>query len=352
MTMFHFTPSQARAAIIDCMEVGLVPLITSSPGLGKSSVVAQITADCNLFLIDVRLSTHTPEDLTGLPMKDGTGKGAKSKFLPFDTFPIEGDPIPAGYSGWVILFDEFNSASKSVQAAAYKIVLDRMVGQHKLHQDCYMVCAGNLATDRAIVNSLSTAMQSRLIHIEMIADIRDFNAHAIKAGFDPRILGFLAFQPTKLHSFKPDHQDRTFACSRTWEFASRLIKGKTFEQIKLPLLAGTLSDGIAQEFYAFLGVYGKLPSYAAVCANPEREEIFYDPGTRYAMVTMMQDHFTEESFEDAVKYVRRMPPEFQVVYFRGLEARHPGIRRNKTYKEQTLHLMTFLNTTDDEDIAA
>ena len=351
MTMFQFTPSQARAAIIDCMEVGLVPLVTSSPGLGKSSVVAQIMTDCNLFLIDVRLSTHTPEDLTGLPMKDGTGKSAKSKFLPFDTFPIEGDPIPAGYSGWCILFDEFNSASKSVQAAAYKIVLDRMVGQHKLHQDCYMVCAGNLATDRAIVNSLSTAMQSRLIHIEMIADIRDFNAHAIKAGFDPRVLGFLAFQPTKLHSFKPDHQDRTFACPRTWEFASRLIKGKTFEQIKLPLLAGTLSDGIAVEFHTFIQEYDNLPSYSAIETSPLAVPVPTKPSTLYALVTMMLDHFKKDTFEDVTKYIRRIQPEFQVIYFRGLVQRHPALRRDQTYINGSLHLVKFLNDAEEAEAA-
>lgn len=352
MTMFNLKPREVRAAVISCMEAGLVPFITSSPGLGKSSIVAQIAKDYDLELIDLRLSQCAPEDLMGLPMKEGQGLSARATFVPFSTFPLEGDEIPTGKDGWILLLDEFNSASKSVQAAAYKVVLDRMVGQAKLHPNCFVVTAGNLMTDRAITTQLSTAMQSRLVHLEMSADHQDFMDYAMKAGFDHRILGFLEFQPSKLHSFKPDHQDKTFACPRTWEFASRLIKGKEFEQIRLPLLAGTLSDGVAVEFHAFMEEYGKLPSYRAICANPDTTPVPSEPSTRYALVTMMLDKFTNDTFADAVKYVRRISPEFQVIYFRGVERRNPKIRREKVFQDNILHLTEFLSDVDLTAVAA
>ena len=50
--------------------------------------------------------------------------------------------------------DEFNSALPSVQAACYKLVLDRMVGQHHLHKKCFIVACGNKETDNAIVDIL------------------------------------------------------------------------------------------------------------------------------------------------------------------------------------------------------
>lgn len=352
MTMFKLKPREVRTAVISCMEAGLVPFISSSPGLGKSSIVAQIAKDYNLELIDLRLSQCAPEDLLGLPMKEGTGLGARSTFVPFSTFPLQGDPLPEGKDGWILFLDEANAASKSVQSAAYKLVLDRMVGQAKLHDNCFMAMAGNLMTDRAITTQLSTAMQSRLVHLEMIADHKDFMDHAQKAGFDYRILGFLEFQPGKLHSFKPDHQDRTFACPRTWEFASRLIKGKEFSQINLPLLAGTLSDGVAVELHTFMQEYDKLPSYSAICKDPETLAVPHEPSTRYALVTMMLERFTEETFHDAVKYARRISPEFQVIYFRGVEKRCPTIRRQKTYQDNILHLVKFLSDTSDDMEAA
>lgn len=344
-SMFQMTPTEIRENVIACMEVGLVPFVTSSPGLGKSAIVAQIAKDFKLQLIDLRLSQCAPEDLMGLPMRADNGR---ARFVPFDMFPIEGDPLPDGKSGWLLFLDEFNSAKTAVQAAAYKLILDHMVGQLKLHPDVFCVAAGNLATDRAIVNQMSTAMQSRLVHLEMASSHKDFMAHAVKAGYDHRILGFLEFQPSKLHTFKPDHSDKTFACPRTWEFASRLIKDKPVHSISTGLLAGTISQGVAVELMTFLKEYENLPSYRAICEDPAKVQIPDSSGTRYAIVTMLISKFEKESFEQVVKYMRRMPPEIQVIFMRNIVRLDPKMRRDKVYIANSNHLVRFLNDDDDD----
>ena len=52
---------------------------------------------------------------TGLPhfTKDG-----KAEFMPFNIFPLENTPLPKDKDGWLLFLDEFNSATKMVQAAA------------------------------------------------------------------------------------------------------------------------------------------------------------------------------------------------------------------------------------------
>ncbi|MFR7882339.1 MAG: hypothetical protein ACLU5J_13335 [Christensenellales bacterium] len=90
----------------------------------KSSVDKQIAKEYNLKLIDLRLSCD-PTDLTGLPHFEGR----KATFSPFDIFPTEYAPIPENKEGWLLFLDEFNSANKAVQAASYKLILDRMVGK-------------------------------------------------------------------------------------------------------------------------------------------------------------------------------------------------------------------------------
>ena len=74
-----------------------------------------------------------------------------------------GQRQPTYYAGWLLFLDEFNSASVAVQAASYKIVLDRMVGKGHLHKNVAVVCAGNLESDGAIVEQMSTPLQSRLV---------------------------------------------------------------------------------------------------------------------------------------------------------------------------------------------
>jgi len=346
MAMYTMTPKETRASIIECMEAGLVPMVTSSPGTSKSSLVKQITGDFNLELIDLRLSQSTPEDLMGLPMRNTNGK---AEFVPFAMFPTVGDPLPAGKEGWVLFLDEFNSASKMVQAAAYKLILDRMVGQSHLHPNVFIVCAGNLMTDRAIVTQTSTAMQSRLVHIEMVVSHKDFMKHATKEDFDFRIRGFLEFSPTSLHVFKPDHQDKTFACPRTWEFASKLCKGKPFNQINLKLLAGAISEGMATSLYTFMEEYEKIPTMAAILAAPEVINIPPELSTRFAIISMMIDRFKESEFTKLVTFIKRFTPEFQVIYYRGVVRQHPKFRRNPDYIKASHNVLKYLNDEEDDD---
>lgn len=350
MTHFQLKPSEVRSAVIDCMEVGLVPMVTSSPGIGKSDIIRQIAQDFNFEMIDIRLSQCAPEDLMGLPMRKGEGDEMRASFVPFEMFPTRGDPLPKGKNGWIVFFDEANTASKAVQAAAYKIILDRMIGQAHLHDDALVVCAGNLSTDRAIVNQMSTALQSRLIHIEMTPDHKDFMDYAVANDFDPRILGFLEFQPSKLHHFKPDHNDRTFACPRTWSFASRLIKGKPFEKISLPLLAGTISDGIAVELHTFIKEYANLPSYETIIQSPETTPVPSSSSTCYALVTMMFNRLTRNTFPEAAIYSKRLSPEFQVIYFKGVLRKDPSIRDYPAFRQVSLDIIKYLSEDDNSSV--
>lgn len=47
----------------ECMNVNLVPMISGSPGLGKSAMGHQLAKKYGLELIDERLSTYEPVDL-------------------------------------------------------------------------------------------------------------------------------------------------------------------------------------------------------------------------------------------------------------------------------------------------
>lgn len=352
MTMMTMTPKEVRKGMIECFEAGLAPFVTSSPGLGKSALVRQLAKEFKLELIDIRLSQCAPEDLMGLPMRKGEGDQMRSAFAPFEMFPIEGDEIPAGKNGWLLFLDEANSATKMVQAAAYRLVLDREVGQSKLHENVFVALAGNLSTDRAIVTSLSTAMQSRLIHMEMEISLEDFMDHAVKAKYDPRVLAFLEFQPGKLHDFKPDHTDRTFPCPRTWEFVSRLIQGKGTNQISQKLLGGTIGEGTAVEFCNYIKVFDQLPSFSKILSDPENETLPTDAGMLYATIMSLLDKFDRKNFPEIGKYVKRMDPEFQIVFFRGVVRRDPKMKKDKDFTDLRKDLVNFLHGDDDMQAAA
>ena len=295
---------EATALLVDCLKARLVPMLTGSPGIGKSSIVYDIAKQYSLDVIDVRLSQCDPTDLLGFPKVEGN----KASYAPMNTFPLESDPLPKGKEGWLLFLDEFNSAPMAVQAAAYKLVLDRMVGLHKLHPNVVIMCAGNLQTDNAIVNRLSTAMQSRLIHMELGVDYRAWMDWAHQNDIDYRITSYIEFKPDSLYRFSPEHNDKTFACPRTWEFTSRLIKGwKTIEHSKLALLAGTISEGVAREFIGFIKVFDELPKIRDIIEKPTVIPVPNEPSVKYAIAGSISAHMDEDNAENLMKYVMRLP---------------------------------------------
>lgn len=305
--------SQAIRMISAYIEARLVPMLVGSPGCGKSQIVHQIAEKYNLKLIDIRLSQCDPCDLMGFPHIEGQ----KADYLPMKIFPIEGDPIPDGYSGWLLFFDEFNGGALAVQKAAYKIVLDHMIGTHNIHKNVAMVCAGNLDTDNAAVEVMSTALQSRLCHLELQVDTQEWLSWASENKIDYRITGYMGFKPGNVYTFKPDHSDDTYACPRTWEFANRLMKTMPLDNDDmLPLMAGTLSEGVAREFLAYCKIDDELPKIAQIVAAPETIKVPDEPSVLYAMAGSIGHNATADNLGQLMKYVVRLPKEFQVVCLR------------------------------------
>ena len=346
--IYRCKPRQARRFIVDCIQAGLVPSLISSPGVGKSTICRSIAKDFRLKLIDHRLSTSEPTDMTGLPRFMPNGR---ARFAPFeDLFPLEGDPIPEGFDGWMLFLDEANAAPRGVQAACYKIVLDRMIGQFRLHPNVVMVMAGNLATDRAIVNPLSTAMQSRLIHIEMEVDFEQWLEDvALRENYDPRIIAFLSQFPSKLMDFRPDHHERTFCCPRTWEFVQRLVtepgtnKPRPVDDEMAILLTGAVTSGVAMEFVEFTKVYADMISTAQIRKDPLKCPLPKNTSLKWAVIMHMMEKLDAKSFEDLAIYADRFDLPFQILFYRSALVRQPGLREHPEFGKHAQKIIKYLS---------
>lgn len=342
--LYKCNPREAKEAIIDCVEAGLVCNVTSSPGAGKSSIFAQVAKEFDLELIDHRLSTSSPVDLSGLPDFIGDGELRRATFSPFDVFPTEHRKIPKGKNGWLLFLDEANAAPKSVQAASYKLILDKMVGQHRLHPNTAIGCAGNLTTDRAITNPMSTAMQSRMVNIEMEVDFQVWLEDvALKQGYDPKIIAYLSYMPNKLMDFRPDNTEKNFCCPRTWEFMNKLVKGKEVEDRKIKTYAGAITSGVAVEFLTFTKVFQHMPTIKQILSDPKNTPVPQDQPTRWAVVCHVMEMVTEENFEDVTDYVNRMPSDFRVLFFRSTLRRQPKLRHHPIFARAMSDLSRYFN---------
>lgn len=335
---------QAVSMVEKLLHVKKVPMIHGSPGCGKSAIAHIVAAKHKLKMIDVRLSQREPSDLLGLPNFYMDGARQRARHVPMETFPLEGDPLPMMldengegifsldddgkkvyqyYNGWLLFLDEINSSARETQAAAYQITLDRMVGQEKLHPRVKVMCAGNLETDGAIVEPMSTALQSRLCHLELVSDVEDWCKFATEKKFDYRVVSFIQFKPSALFDFKADHADRTFSAPRTLEFVSdyMLAYPNMEDEDALPIIAGMIGTGQASELVNFCRIFGKLPTINDICIAPEQIAIPRDPSIVFATVGMIAHFMTPKNATELVTYIRRLPMDMQVVCGRLVLAR-------------------------------
>jgi len=321
--------TEARPLIIDCIKAGLVPYLKGSPGIGKSALMHSIADEFELKQIDMRVSQNDPTDFNGFPQINK--ENGKATYAPFDTFPLEADEIPAGYDGWFLFMDEINGGERATQKACYKVTLDKMAGQKKLHSKVAMAAAGNLDTDGALTEELSSALQSRLQHFTLVSDYKAWLENfAFKNDIHPVITSFIQYKPEAINTFDPNTLgiEDTFACERTWHNLDKLVKVCGIESDRVLALANSaVGEGIAREFYGFSQIYKGLITVPQIIDNPMKIEVPTDPSTLYALSGSISSHADENNLSKLQPFIKRMPKTFQLLMLQEIA------RRTKTLHE-------------------
>lgn len=211
------------------------------PGIGKSAL-AQLLADrFQLELIDIRLGQIDPVDLNGFVHKDEvTGT---FDYLPWARFPLEKSPPPAGKKGWLIMFDEANTAPRQNLAAAYKIFLDRMVGSHKLHANCRLMMGGNLVGE-GLAGALPSPLVSRMAHIVMTPELTP----TVRQILGPSIATFLSNYPKFIYQ-DTNEANTPFPTLRTWEMVNKYQQANGMAD--LDALVGIVGTAAAVSYLSF-----------------------------------------------------------------------------------------------------
>jgi hypothetical protein len=160
---------------------------------------------------------------------------------------------------------------------------------------------------------MGTAMQSRLVHLEIRADFPSWILWANSNDVDHRVKSFLTFKKDLLHKFDPNHNDVTFPCPRTWEFVSDIIKPwKKVVMPKLPVLTGTVGDAAGREFYAYTQIFDKIPMFEEIVANPTKVQFGDDPSMQYALVGLVSSRVTPGNADAVIEFIKRLAIDFQV----------------------------------------
>lgn len=324
-----------------CVDRRRPAFIWGPPGVGKSDVVAQLAESKSMQLRDIRLNLLDPVDLKGFPVPNHETK--QMSWYPPDFLPpmfvrkeqkvrgkIETALVPNDSRG-ILFLDELVAADRAVQAAAYQLMLNFRIGDYVLPEGWSIVAAGNRAGDRSVVHSMPAALANRLVHFDFDVNLDDFSTWAVAHGIKSEVLAFLRFRSNLLHSFDPKTNPRAFPSPRSWMFVNDLIgQGMTNDE-EFETVKGTVGEGAASEFAAFIRIARDLPTVDEVLFNPKKAPVPESPSALYAMATSLAERASRDNYERLMEYINRVPTEFQVVFTRDAVKRCDDVSKTAAF---------------------
>ncbi len=286
-------------------------MLWGPPGVGKSQGVWQAAAVIeqetgkNAVITDVRLQLFNPVDLRGIPTANE--ERTLSVWLKPKIFQMDESEDTVN----LLFLDELSAAPQSVQAAAYQITLDRMVGEHRLPENCIVIAAGNRVTDRSVAYNMPKALANRLCHLEIQAEPSAWHDWAVEQGLHRFVVGYLEYNPAALIRFEPSGTELAFPTPRSWEMVSRILTTVSEDMDAVfPLVVGCIGANAARSLRTWSRLYRQLPSPEEIFAGtsavkPRAEEL--RTALRSALAEYAKKHPDPEGLSRSVDHACTLP---------------------------------------------
>lgn len=293
-------------------------MLWGAPGVGKSQAIRQLGKKIEretgkkCRITDARLLLFNPIDLRGIPTAN------QEKTLAVWLKPKIFDMDPSDEIVNILFLDEISAAPQSVQAAAYQITLDRVIGEHPLPENCIVIAAGNRVTDKSVAFKMPRALANRLCHLEIESNFESWKAWAIRSGVSAKVIGFLSFRNDMLIENESLTDSLAFPTPRSWEAVSNLLMLTGGNQDKIfSMIAGLVGSGVATEFCSWCRVYNSLPKIEDIF-NGRCSTFPKETDTLYALVSSMTIYAREhrwdlDKIENSIKYAMNLPSDFSFV---------------------------------------
>lgn len=337
--------------------------ILGSPGLGKSSIVKQVADYLGMRLIDLRLSAMEESAVLGVPyVVNGIMDFSTPEWWPdlLDTRPI------------ILFLDELPSASPMVQTAAYRLILDRTIQNgKKLPDNCFIVAAGNLKSDKTGARDMLPAAANRFgmhLEIDKSRSFTPFIEWAYKEEFDLRLLAFLEWSRESVYG--KIGEETAYATPRTIEDVNTHLKTYKTDYLLNIAVAAAVGSEWAHKFSGFRENFGKLPDYERIKAGdtkykyekPDTGDIGLDFAIAITAAQQFIDLFGEEESrkkpetkqqgERLMVIVNQLDTDIQVIFLRNLKRNIRALQASRVVEELDRMFMAITDRNRTSGMAA
>lgn len=160
---------------------------------------------------------------------------------------------------------------------------------------------------------MSTALKSRMAHINLDINAEDWIDWAYSAGIDETIIAYINFENAALYDFNPNADTDTFPAPRTWAMVDKIIKQVGINSpLCQDMVAATVSDAAAIKFMAYTQNFTNLPTFEQMMKDPTGVKLpsYNEPGAIWAITTILAGRATLENATNVWTVLMRLPQEY------------------------------------------
>lgn len=240
----------------------------------------------------------------------------------------EGKPV-------IVMLDEYGKANPAVKQGLTAFMLERRMGNLKLHPDSIVFATTNLGGEG--VGDMLVAHQRNRITVVTLKkpDYMAYIEWGINNGIDHTLLGWVKDNPHVFQSFEdvqnpddnpyifhPRSQRAAFVTPRSLEAASDWLKVRDrLDDMSLTAaLIGTVGDRAAMDLMAFVRLANDLPTLKAIKESPDTAKV-PESAAAVCMVVYRTLASIEADWIDAwMVYLGRIGAEAQGLFANGVRA--------------------------------
>lgn len=352
----HEDPTRSRA-------YGIVPVLRSAPGLGKTSLYRQVMEEFQTKLLtDETRSAYLAQwagengqtwgtqviEPAQMDVPDARGyltlrkynrpDGSVAHVSEYSHPPVvEAPGMPRVGGRWI---DEIGQCEHDMQKALASLLLEGRIGDFRT--GWLRWGATNRTTDSSGVKKMLAHFRNRVKVIELEPQVEELVGFCAKLGFPPLAFGFIPFRPGVIFNDDVPRDDDPFCTPRSFVagvMELMMLSGGVDKPLRLDEdarehVSGWIGKAASAEFFAYMEVAHKVATIEQILADPERVKVPTEISMRFALMGVVIHHVDDQNVATLLKFLSRLPQEMQVSIMHAFHTKaRKGLFKAKAFAE-------------------
>jgi hypothetical protein len=342
-------------------KAGLPVMFMGASGIGKTDIAHQYAEaqgpDYGLFEINLALASLP--DLIGLqhfaketwPNAEGVMTEIETaKFAyPYFLFDKRNGRPAFTYKKGCIIIEEYGQGQGECKRATGQLVQVGRIGTHNVGAHFDRLLLSNRPEDRSGVSKDFDFLINRRNQMTLKAELDGWLVWAHEHGISNMTMAFAARNEDKVFSNKAPEKQGPWLTPRSLANADAFLK-VAHEQEKTPLdddlvrinLSGIIGEGYAHTYIAFAKIRDQLPSFQSIVADPMNAVLPREPDQMMFLSFDLAAKVKRENIKPVVAYMKRMPNDFAIAFYRSAVHRDQTIRSTKEFGDWAVENLQLL----------